>query len=111
MAAVSIFPDENFGWSVRPLVPAGVRHVTHQIEEGSAPRLQIVCCGAFEYATRVALQRTVVDLCALLEPPHDLVMEASHIDGRHASSSVIRLIAHSIHLSHMSQAAESAWSR
>ena len=108
MAAVSIFPDENLGWGVYLPAPAGVPG--DQLEEGSTPRLELVCCRAFEYMTRLAFRRTVADLCALLQPPHDLVMVAPHIDGHHDTCGVIRLITHSIHLSHVSRAAETSGS-
>ena len=109
MAAVSICPDENLGWRVRPLAPAGVLQPGDQLEESEAPRLQMVCCGAFEYVTRPALQRTVADRRALLEPPHDLVIEAPHVDGRHPSPSVVKLMAHPVDLAQGFAAAESAW--
>lgn len=83
MAAVSIFPDENVGRSVCPSALAVVMQPGDQLKEGSAPRLQIVCCSALEYVTRLALQRTVAGCRALLEPSHDLVIEAPHVDGRH----------------------------
>ena len=85
VAAVSIFPDQNFGWRVRASGPVGGLQPADQIEEGSTPCLQIVCCSALEDVTRFALQRTVADSRTLLEPPHDLLIEASHVDGRHPS--------------------------
>ena len=89
MAAVSIFSDEDLRWGVHPLTPAGLLQHGDQLKEGSAPRLQIVCCGAIEDVTRLALQRTVADRRALLEPPHDLVIKTPHAD--------VKLIAHSVH--------------
>lgn len=85
MAGVSIFPDENLGWGVRPLALAGMLQPRGQLKESSAPRLQIVCYGAFEHLARLAFQRTVADRRALLEPPHDLVIRPPHVHGRYSS--------------------------
>ncbi len=110
MAAVSIFPDENLGWGVWPSVLAVVLQPGDQLKEGPAPRLKIVCCSAFEYVTRLALQRTVADRRALLEPPYDLVIKTPHVDSRHSFLCVVKSIAHSvIRRIGLMEAAESAW--
>ena len=81
MADVSILPDENLGRGVP--VGSGGRAAADQPEEGPGPGLQVVCRGALECVTRLALERAVADRGALLEPPHDLVIEAPHVDGRY----------------------------